>query len=185
MLKGLLHQLFVQLVKHVSAVIAGEGAYSVHFAVDSQHQTLSFRFWESKQFVCTPIVHCGRDLSPTKGYNDLMSRLLSAVSNHSAIICCGVSSADFVNVVDKNPGRKAGCKYPFSLPFARLLQKPSFSVLGRIDICPMLRAPLFWLNGLLDKLWVQSTQYLRSTSNGNSFLLLPWEYEFREIFCAL
>ena len=89
-----------------------------------------------------PILRCERDVSPTKGYIDLMSRLLSAVSGDSTIICCGGSSADFVKVLDKSPGRKAVVQYPFALtpvPFERLLRKPSFSVLGRIDMCSRLR----------------------------------------------
>ena len=62
----------------MSAVIAREGAHSIEFAVDSHRRTLSITFWEDKQFVCMPIVHFGRDVSPTKGYIDLLSRLLSA-----------------------------------------------------------------------------------------------------------
>ena len=79
------------------------------------------------------------------------------------ITCCGGSSADFVKVLDKNRGRKAGVQNPCTLnplPFERLLHKPSFSVMGRIDMCSMLRTFLLWLNGLSDERWVQSTQYL-------------------------
>ena len=35
-----------------------------------------------------------------------MSQLLSASSGDATIICCGGSSADFVKVLDKSPGRK-------------------------------------------------------------------------------
>ena len=75
-----------------------------------------------------------------------------------------VQSANFVKVLDKSPSRRAGVQYPFSLTpvqFERLLHKPSFSVMGRIDMCSMLRALLLRLNGLLDERWVQSTQYFR------------------------
>ena len=103
-----MHHLFVELVKHVSALIAREGAYSIEFSVDSQRRTLSVGFWEGKQFVCMPKLHCGRDVSPTKSYIDLMSRLLSSTFGDATIICCGGSSADFVKVLDKSPGRKVG-----------------------------------------------------------------------------
>ena len=109
----------------------------------SRRRTLSIGFWEGKQFVCMPIVHCGRDVPPTKSYIDLMSRLLSAISGDATIICCGGSSADFVKVLDRSPGPKAGVNYPFALTpvqFERLLHKPSFSVMGTIDMCSMLRA---------------------------------------------
>ena len=60
MFQGLLHHLFVELVKHVSSVIAREGAYSIEFSVDSHRKTLSVGFWEGKRFVCMPMLHCGR-----------------------------------------------------------------------------------------------------------------------------
>ena len=145
----------MELVKHISANIACEGAYSIEFAVDSHRRTLSIGFREGKQFVCMPVVHCGRDVSPTKSYIDLMWRLLSAISGDAMIICCGGSSANFVKVLDKSPGPKAGVQYPFTLTllqFERLLQKPSFSVMGRIDdMCSMLRTLLLRLSGLLDE----------------------------------
>ena len=160
MFQGLLHHLFVELVKHVSSVIAREGAYAIEFSVDSHRRALSVGFWEGKRFVCMAMLHCGRDVPPTKSYIDLVSRLLSAISGDVTIICCGGSNADFVKVLDKSPGRKAGVQYLFALAPVQielLLHKPSFSVMGRIDMWSMLRALLMRLNGLLDERWVQST----------------------------
>ena len=174
--QGLLHHLFVELVKHVSSVTAREGAYSIEFSVDYHRRTLSVRFWEGKRFVCMPMLHCGRDVPPTKSYIDLLSRLLSAISGDATITCCGGSKADFKKVLDKSPGRKAGVQYPFALApvqFERLLHKPSFSVMGRIDMCSMMRALLLRLNGLLDENWVQSTQYFRMVRVGNNYSWLP------------
>ena len=176
MFQGLLHHLFLELVKHVSSAIAREGTYSIEFFVGSRRRTLSLCFWEGKRLVCLPILHCGRDVPPTKSFIDLVSRLLSAISGDATIICCGGSSADFVKVLDKSPGRKAGVQYPFSLTpvqLERLLHKPSFSVMGRIDMCSMLRALLLRLNGLLDERWVQSTQYFRMVRSGNDAPWLP------------
>ena len=161
MFQGLLHHLFLELVKHVSSVIARDGAYSIEFSVGSRHRKLTLCFQESKRLVCLPMLHCGRDVPPTKSYIDLVSRLLGAISGDATIFCCGGSNADFVNVLDKSPGRKAGVQYHFALApvqFDRLLHKPSFSVMGRIDMFSMLRALLLRLNGLLDERWVQSTQ---------------------------
>ena len=160
----------MELVKHVSSVIAREGAYSIEFFVDSRRRTLSLCSWEGKRFLCLPMLHCGRDVPPTKGYIDLVSRLLSAISGDATIICSGGSSADLVKVLDKSPGRNAGVQYPFSLTsvqFERLFHKPSFSVMRRIDMCSMLRALLSRLNGLLDERWVQSTQYFRMVRIGS------------------
>ena len=81
-----------------------------------------------------------------------------------------------MKVLDKNPGRKAVVQYPFALAlvqFERLLHKPSFSVMGRVDIFSMLRALLLRLNGLLDESWVQSRQYFRMVRIGNSAPWLP------------
>ena len=176
MFQGLLHHLFVELVNHESSVIAREGEYSIEFLVGSHRRTLSVGFWEGKRFLSMPMLHCGRDVPPTKSYIDLVSRLLSAISGDATIICCGGSNADFVKLLDKNPGRKAGVQYPFALApvqFEHLLHKPSFSVMGRIDMCSMLRALLLRLNGLLDERWVQSTQYFRMVLIGNTSLWLP------------
>ena len=121
--------------------------------------------------------HCGRDVPPTNGYIDLMSRLLSAISVDATIICCGGSSAVFVKVLEKRPGEKAGVQYPFALTplqFERLLHKPSFSVMGRIDMCSMLRTLLLLLNGLLDERWVQSKLYFRRVCMGKNFFFMPW-----------
>ena len=152
--------MFVELVKHVSAVIAGEGAYWIEFAVNLRHRTLSIGLWEGNHFVCMPVVHCGRDVPSTKGYIDLMSRLLSAISGNVTVICCGGSSADFVKVSDKSPGRKASVQTPFSLTplqLERRSHKPSFSVMGKIDMCSLLRTLLLRLCGPLDERWVQSS----------------------------
>ena len=175
--QGLLHHLFVELVKHVSSVIAREGAYSIEFSVGSHRRTLSVGFWEGKRFVCMPMLHCGRDVPTTKSYIDLVSRLLSAISGDATLICCGGSNADFVKVLHKSPGRKACAQYLFALApvqFERLLHKPSFSVMGRIDMCSMLRALVLRLSGLPDERWVQSTQYFIMVRIGNISLLLPW-----------
>ena len=91
-------------------------------------------------------------------------------------VVAGGSNADFVKVLDKNPGRKAGVQYPFALApvqIERLLHKPSFSVMGRFDMCSMLRVLLLRLNGLLDERWVQSTQYFRIVLIGNTSFWLP------------
>ena len=171
MFQGLLHYLFVELVKHVSSVIAREGAYSIEFSVGSHRRRLSVGFWEGKRFVCMPMLHCGRYVPPTKSYIDLVSRLLSAISGDATSICCGGSNAEFLKVLGKSPGRKVGVQYSFALApvqFERWLHKPSFSVMGRIDMCSMLRALLLRLNGLPDERWVQSTQCFKMVRIGNN-----------------
>ena len=139
MFQGLLHHLFVELVKPVSSVIVREGAYAIEFSVGSHRSALNVGFWEGKRFVCMPMLHCGRDVPPTKSYINLVSRLLSAISGDATIICCGGSNADFVKVLDKSPGRKSGVQYPFALApvqIERLLHKPSFSVMGELTCVP-------------------------------------------------
>ena len=155
------------------------------FSAGSRHRTLCVGFWEGKQFASMPMLQCWTDAPPTKGYIDLMSRLLSAICGDATIICCGGSNADFVKVLNKSPGRKAGVQYPFALTpvqFERLLHKPSFSVMGKIDMCSTLRALLLRLNWLLNERWVQSTQYSRKVRIGNNSLRLPWEYNFGKVF---
>ena len=91
----------------MSAAIAREGAYSSELAVDLQHQTMSFGFWEGKQFLGRSNVHCIRSISPAKSYINMTSRLLSAVSGDATVFCCDGSSTHFLKVFNRSPGRKA------------------------------------------------------------------------------
>ena len=121
--------------------------------------------------MCMPIaiVQCGRDVPPPKSYVDLTSRLLSAISGDATIICCVGSRADFVKVLDKSLGQKVGVQ----------------DLMGRIDMCSMLRALLLRLIELLDERWVQLTQYFRKVRIGNNSLWLPREYNFGMILSCL
>ena len=79
-------------------------------------------------------------------------------------------------ILRKSSIKVLGVQYPFALApvqFERLLHKPSFSIVGRIDMCSMLRALLLRLNGLLDERWVLSTQYFRMVHIGNNSSWLP------------
>ena len=176
-------------MKNESSVISLEEAYSIEFTVDWHRRTLSIWFWEGRRFVCMLILHCRRDVAPTKGYMDLMSRLLSAISSDTTIICCGESSASFVKVFDKSLGRKAGVQYPFTLTplqFERLLHQPNLSSMGGIHNFSMLRTLILRVNGLLHERWVQSTQYFKRARIATNFLLSPREYKFGMIFsCVL
>ena len=121
-------------------------------------------FWEGKELITMTIAHCGRDVPVVKSNVLLSSQLLSAVSTELSIICCRGCSLKFINALDKAPSQKAGIQYPFSLSpvhVEKLMHKPSFSVMGRIDMFSMLRTLLVRLSGLLDEKWTQSTQYFR------------------------
>ena len=84
-----LHHLVIQLVKHVTAIIAREGAFSRESSVDSQRRKLSIGFWKGRQFVCIPIIHFGRDVSVAKSNVDLTSWFANTVSGDETIIDCG------------------------------------------------------------------------------------------------
>ena len=102
------------------------------------------------------IVYCGRDVLVVKSNVLVSSQLLSAVSTEPRIICCGGSSLEFTKALDKAPSQKAGIQYPFSLSpmhVEKLMHKPSFNVMGKIDMLSMLRNLLIQLAGLLDERW--------------------------------
>ena len=76
----------------------------------------------------------------------------------------GGADSDFIEALDRDPTRKAGVQYLFCLSpvqVEKLLHKPSFSVMGKIDMFSMLRTLPVRLSGMLDEPWVQSTRYLR------------------------
>ena len=94
----------------------------------------------------------------------MVRQLLSVVSAGPTIVCCGGADSDFIEAPDKDPTRKTGVQYPFSLnpgQIEKLMHKPSFSVMEKIDMYSMLRTLLVRLSGMFDEPWVQSTRYLR------------------------
>ena len=151
-------------MKHVPAILQRERVYSLEFTTTSIRRGLSIRFWEGKELVTLAVAHCGRDGPAVRSCVLLCSQILSAVSLEPTIICCAGGSVDFIKALDKAPSLKAGIQYPFNLlplQIEKLMHKPSFSVMGKIDMFSMVRTLLVWLSGSLDEKWAQSTQYFR------------------------
>ena len=112
--------------------------------------------------VIISIAHCSRDALNVESNVILSSQVLSAVSTEPRPICCGGSTLEFNKALDKAPIQKAGIQNPFSmspLHIEKLMGKPSFSVMGTIDMFSMLRTLLIRLSGLLDERWTQSIQF--------------------------
>ena len=138
--------------------------YSLEFSTNSVRRKLSIRFWEAKYLVTMTYAQCGRDVPFVKSSVLLCSPVLSAISLEPTTISCAGGSADFIKALDKAPNQKAGLQYSFSLlplQFEKLMNKPSFSVMERIDMFSMVRTLLVRLSRLLDEKWTQSTQYFR------------------------
>ena len=60
------------------------------------------------------------------------------------VICCAGGSAVFIKALDKAPS-KNGMQYPFNLllfQVAKLMHKPSSSLMGKIYMCSMVRTLL-------------------------------------------
>ena len=113
------------------------------------------------------IAQCGRDVPSVKSSVLLCSQLLSVVSLEPTVICFVGGSADFIKTLDKAPNQKAGLQYPFNLlpmQVEKLMHKPSFSIMGKIDMFSMVRTLLVKLSGLLVEKWTQSMQYFRKVS---------------------
>ena len=109
------------------------------------------------------IAHCGRDVSSVKFSLLLCLQVLSALSLEPTIIYFAGGSAYFFKALDKTPSQKTGIQYPFNLlplQIEKLMHKPSFSVMGKIDMFSMVRTLQVRLSGLLDEKWTQLTQYL-------------------------
>ena len=162
--QALLHHCFVRLLKHLDAILRREKMYSLEFQSTTTRRNLSITFWECRELVAMTIAHCGRDVPVMKSSVVLSSQLLSAVSTEPRYICCAGSSLEFIKALDRAPSQKAGIQYPFSLSpmhVEKLMHKPSFSVMGKIDMFSMLRTLLIRLAGLLDERWTQTTQYFR------------------------
>ena len=162
--QGLLHHCFVCVLKHLATMLQYEKVYSLEFGSTNTRRSLSISFWEGKKLITMSIAHCGRDVPAVKSNVLLSSQLLSAVSTEPSISCCGGSSLEFIKALCEAPSQKTGIEYPFSLSpvhIQKLMRKPSFSVMGKIDMFSRLRTLLIRLSGLLDERWTQSTQYSR------------------------
>ena len=163
--QALLHHCFVCLLKHLATILQREKEYSLEFRSSTTRRSLSISFWEGKELITMAIAHCGRNVPVVKNNVFLSSQLLSAVSTEPRIICCGGSSLEFIKALDKAPSQKTDIQYPFRLSpvhIENLMHRPSFSVMGKIDMFSMLRNLLIRLSGLFAERWTQSTQYFQN-----------------------
>ena len=138
--------------------------YSLEFTNTSVRRKLSISFWEGKDLVTMTVALCGQDVPSVKSSVLHCSQVLSAMSLEPTIICCAGGSADFIEALDKALTQKAGLQYQFNLlplQIEKLMHKPSFSVMGKIDMFSMVQTLLVRLSGLLDEKWAQSTLFLR------------------------
>ena len=162
--QAILHHLFMELMRHIADVVGKEGVLSLEFKSSAVCRSLSLCFWEGKNVVMMALTHCSRDLPVVKGNVSMVGQLLSVVSANPIIVCCGGTDSDFIKALDRDPTRNAGVQYPFCLSpvqVEKLMHKPSFSVMGKIDMFLMLRTLLVGLSGMLDEPWVQSARCLR------------------------
>ena len=145
-------------MKHVAAIVQREKVYSLEFTTTNVRREPKICFWEGKELVTMVIDHCGRD-PVVRSCVLPCSHVLSAVSLEPIITCCAGGSADFIKTLNK-----VGLQYAFvlvPLQVENLMLKPSFSVMGKIDMFSMVRTLLVRLSGLLDESWTQSTKYFR------------------------
>ena len=162
--QAILHHLLLELMRHIADVVGKEGVLSLEFKSSAVRRILSLCFWEGKNLVMMAVTHCGRDVPVVKGNVSMVGQLLSVVSMSTTIVCCGGADSDFIKALDRDPTRKAGVQCRFCLSpvqVEKLIHKPNFSVVGKIDMFSMLRTLLVRLSGMLDEPWMQSTRYLR------------------------
>ena len=96
-----------------------------------------YQFFGVKVSGTKSFVHCSRDVPAVKGIVLLSLQVLSAVSTELCIVCCGGSCLEVIKATNKAPSQKAGIQYTISmspLNIEKLIHKPSFSVMGKIDI---------------------------------------------------
>ena len=110
------------------------------------------------------LAHCSRDVPVVKGNMSIVAQFRSVVPTGPTVVCCGGADSDFFTALDRDPTRKAAVQYPLTLSSVqveKLMHRPSFSVLGKIDMFSLLRTLLVRLSRKLVEPWVQSPRYLR------------------------
>ena len=148
--QAFINHCFICLLKHIAVVLRREKVYSLDFLTASVRSRLRISFWEGKDVMTLTIAHCGRDFPSVKSTVLLCSQVLSVVSLEANKNCCAVGSADFFETLDKARSQKAGMQYPFHLlplQIKKLMHKPSFSVMGEIDMFLIVRTLLKRLYG--------------------------------------
>ena len=162
--QALLHHCLVYLLKLIAVILEREKMYSLEFTTTSVRRKPSISFWEGKDLISVTIAQSGRDVPSVKSSVLLCSQVLSAISLETTVVCCAGESADFITALDKAPNQEAGLQYPINLlplQIENVMHKPSFSVMGKIDMFSVVRTLIARLSGLLDDKWAQSTQYFR------------------------
>ena len=162
--EAILHHFFMELMRHIEDVVGKKGVFSLELKSLAVRRSLSLCFWEGKNLVMMVLTHCSRDVPVVQGNVSMVGHLLSVVSTALTIVCCGGVDSHFIKAPVRDTTRKAGLQYPFclsSVQVEKLMHKPSFKVMGKIDMFLMLRTLLVRLSGMLDEPWVQSTRYLR------------------------
>ena len=122
---------------HIADVVDKEGVLSLEFKRSVVRRSLSLCFWEGKNLVMVAVTHCSRDVPVVKGNVSMVAQLLSVVSTGPTIACCGGADIDFIKALDRDPTRKGGLQYSFTLrsvQMEKLMHKPSFSVMGKIHV---------------------------------------------------
>ena len=135
-------------------MVGKEGVLSLEFKNSAVRCSLSLCFWEGKNLVMMALTHCSRDVPVVKGNVSMVGQLLSVMSMDPTIVCCSGADSDFIQALDRDPTRKTGVHYTFSLnnvQVKKLMHKPFFNVMGKIDMFSMLRTLLVRLSGMLDE----------------------------------
>ena len=178
----------MKLIRHIADVVDKESVLSLEFRSSANCRSLSLCFLEGKNLV----TQCSRDNLVVKGNVSRVVQLLGVVSTGPTIVCCESADIDFIKTLDRHPTRKAGVHYFFTLSSTQvetLMQKPSFSVMGKIDMLSMLRTLLVRLSGKLDEPWLQSTRFLRKVRSNatkfSNFVVMSFELSKSCVFKVL
>ena len=86
-----------------------------------------------------------------------------AVSENPDIVTCRGVGVDVLKTLDKMPSSKFGLQYTLGnhkLQVEKLLRKPSYSVLSRIELLALLKSLLPLIVECLYLKWMRNTQYL-------------------------
>ena len=151
-------------MRHIADVLGREGVPCLEFRSSAVPRSLSLCFWERKNLVMMALTQSSRDVPVVKCNVSMVGQLLSVVSTGLKFVCCGGADSDFIKALDRDPTPKTAVQYPFTLSsvqVGKLMNEPSFSVMGKRNTFSVLWTLLVRLSGILDEPWAPSTRYLR------------------------
>ena len=109
--------------------------------VTSKCRGMSVRFWERGRLLDLDVLQCDRDAPVVRSQMSMVAHFLGAVSRSPVNATGGGVGVDFIKTLNRSSSSKVGVQNLFdvkNLNLEKLLRKPSYGVMGGIEMFELL-----------------------------------------------